>query len=151
MSHKEIQDAWQRGLVQLVLELDHRLVQNKVIDTKNSGSTGVLLLVHKLFVACASLGDSQAFVFSQASHTKADMVIEELSTVHTPDDPTECVRITSHGGSIRRALNKFGEESGPLRVFQGQSKVPGLMMTRSFGDEIGHYVGLSSLPSSRLL
>lgn len=88
------------------------------------------------------------FLFSKSQKEDEQVTFEELSTVHSPEDPGEAERILSSGGTIRKAVNKFGEMSGPLRVFQGASKVPGLMMTRSFGDKIGHLVGLSCCPST---
>lgn len=134
---------------QIFIELNQKLVQNKVIDTKNSGSTGILAFIHQAFVACASLGDSQAFLYSEYEDGRQAVKVEELSSVHTPDSPEEYDRICRHGGTIHRAINKYGDESGPLRVFQGNSKVPGLMMTRSFGDDIGHSVGMISKPGKR--
>lgn len=143
----EIEAFWVQNLEEIVMCMDHRLVQNKFIDTKNSGSTGLLAVLHKDFVACASLGDSQAFLYSKSKTANTDFHAEELSTVHTPDDPDEKARILSRGGTVRRVTTKNGVESGPLRVFQGNTRIPGLMMTRSFGDELGHSVGLISRPS----
>ena len=148
LTMEERQDVWSRCLDEMFTELHQKLVLSKVIDTKNSGSTGMLAVVHKDFVVCASLGDSQAFLFSTSETNSKDLLAKELSVVHSPDDRSESERVCCNGGTIRRAFNKYGEESGPLRVFQGHSKVPGLMMTRSFGDEIGHAVGVLSSPGS---
>lgn len=145
---EDLRSSWTAHLEEIVRRLNQQLVQNKVIDTKTSGSTGILVVVHKKFLVCANVGDSEGFLYSKTIGDD-DFVEEEISTVHSPNDNEEAQRILNHGGVIRRALNKNGEESGPLRVFQGNSKVPGLMMTRSFGDEIGHSIGVSCMPSSR--
>lgn len=100
-------------------------------------------------VYCANVGDSQAFIYSYQVDESGQkkLIFKELTTVHSPEVSSEAARILSQGGSVRRAVTN-GEESGPLRVYQGQSKLPGLMMTRSFGDKIGHSVGVICVPSN---
>ena len=38
--------------------------------------------------------------------------------------------------------DQFGNLVGPKRVWKKGENVPGLAMTRSFGDEVGHEVGV---------
>lgn len=40
----------------------------------------------------------------------------------------------------------MGEPIGPLRVWLKNENVPGLAMTRSFGDLVGASVGVSPVP-----
>lgn len=39
-----------------------------------------------------------------------------------------------------------GQKLGPMRVWKKGAKLPGLMMTRSFGDDLGHQCGIISDP-----
>lgn len=39
-----------------------------------------------------------------------------------------------------------GKNVGPLRIWKKGCKMPGLMMSRSFGDDLGHEVGIICTP-----
>lgn len=49
-------------------------------------------------------------------------------------------------GRIEPYRDEHGEEIGPLRVWIKNEHVPGLAMTRSFGDLLGASVGVSAIP-----
>jgi serine/threonine protein phosphatase PrpC len=134
-------------LIDLFHNLNTKLVANSSIDTKNSGSTGVVVLATTTKLICASVGDSQVFAYTQNKAAGSSMSYHELTIVHSPEDSKETSRIVRRGGSVRRVVNQHGDLVGPLRVFKGTSKTPGLMMTRSFGDDIGHSVGMNCTPS----
>lgn len=138
-------------LTELFYNLNSKLTSNTAIDTKNSGSTGILILSCKSTVVCASVGDSQMYVYKKDSLKDNNLAYQELTVVHSPEDSHETSRIINKGGSVRRAANQQGDLVGPLRVFKGSSRIPGLMMTRSFGDEIGHSVGMTCRPSTTYL
>lgn len=40
----------------------------------------------------------------------------------------------------------MSQKHGPLRVWKKREELPGLMMTRSFGDKIGHMIGIICTP-----
>lgn len=102
------------------------------------------------YLVVGSVGDSRAFLFKKngpgGMDGSAPLTPVELTKIHTPYDQAEAERIISRGGEVRPAVNSNGEESGPLRVWQGKSKLPGLMMTRSFGDKMGHQCGINTVP-----
>ena len=50
------------------------------------------------------------------------------------------------GGRVEAYKDEYGEEIGPLRVWVKNDSVPGLAMTRSFGDLVGASVGVSPVP-----
>lgn len=135
-------------LINIFQDLHLKLKNNSAIDTQNSGSTGVVVVMSQSAVICSSVGDSQAFIYKKSQSADDSLYFEELTTVHSADDSQEALRIVNNGGSVRRAVNQYGEPSGPLRVFKGNTKIPGLMMTRSFGDKLGHSVGMNCIPST---
>ena len=49
-------------------------------------------------------------------------------------------------GRVQSYKDDFGEPIGPLRVWIKEENVPGLAMTRSFGDLVGASVGVSPVP-----
>ena len=71
---------------------------------------------------------------------------KNLSNDHKPNDPIERERILINDGRIEAYRDENGEFVGPLRVWLKDEDVPGLAMSRSFGDEVAHTVGVCSLP-----
>ena len=66
----------------------------------------------------------------------------EMSTDHKPFHPAEKERIEKAGGEI---MPKEGT-SGPLRVWKRDEESPGLAVTRTLGDLLGHSIGISAEP-----
>ena len=55
------------------------------------------------------------------------------------------------GGVIRQNL-KNSDKIGPHRVFESADKdTPGLMMTRSFGDQLGKRCGVIAEPTTKII
>ena len=42
--------------------------------------------------------------------------------------------------------NKWNESIGPLRIYEGETRIPGLAISRSLGDIIAHEVGVINEP-----
>ena len=55
-------------------------------------------------------------------------------------------RILNNGGVIRQYTDEKGGYIGPERVFLKNSEIPGLAMSRTFGDSIAHGIGVISEP-----
>jgi serine/threonine protein phosphatase PrpC len=49
-------------------------------------------------------------------------------------------------GASAKLLDQNGNFIGPVRVWRKYEQVPGLMMSRSFGDRYGHSCGVISTP-----
>ena len=64
-----------------------------------------------------------------------------LSRDHKPSEPDEMNRILKSGGRVEAFRDNYGNFIGPERVWNKQGEGPGLAMSRSFGDEVGHKVG----------
>ena len=67
---------------------------------------------------------------------------------HKPELADESERVLKQGGRIDSFRDYFNnnEPIGPLRVWLKNEEIPGLAMTRSFGDKIAHSVGVSAVP-----
>jgi len=108
------------------------------IATKFSGCTGIVALVNTKVgkILHFNVGDSR-LVLGRGKQKIADIV--ELSIDHDPDLPGEVERINKAGGRI-------GVFSGVKRVCLKHEDIPGLAMTRSYGDDLAHSIGVSSEP-----
>jgi serine/threonine protein phosphatase PrpC len=69
-----------------------------------------------------------------------------LTRDHKPDDKYEAEVIISHGGRIDSYRDHQGNALGPLRVWLKHEDIPGLAMTRSFGDAMAAKVGVTAIP-----
>lgn len=63
--------------------------------------------------------------------------VVNISVDHKPSLPSERERIIKNGGRIDCQKDLFGNPLGPLRVWLPKIDIPGLAMTRSFGDKVG--------------
>lgn len=81
------------------LDVNSKLVNNALINTLLSGSTGIVVLLHNDKIVCGNVGDSRAGVacFSGAEDPGSLLM---LSNDHTPNDPAERDRIINAGGKV---------------------------------------------------
>lgn len=119
-------------------------------DTRFSGSTcvSVLTIGNKLYIA--NVGDSRAILIKSIQDING-AESEECSAIaltrdHKPDDPNEAERIIKNNGRIDSYHDQHGNPLGPLRVWLKNEDIPGLAMTRSFGDGTAHSVGCNAEP-----
>lgn len=69
-----------------------------------------------------------------------------MSRDHKPSDPDEAERIVNSGGRIDSYRDTKGNKVGPERVWLLNEDIPGLAMSRSFGDTVASSVGVNSIP-----
>ena len=65
---------------------------------------------------------------------------------HKLEDPDEAKAIISANGRIDSYRDKDGGRVGPLRVWLQHENVPGLAMSRSFGDSTACQAGVHAIP-----
>lgn len=65
---------------------------------------------------------------------------------HKADEPDEEARILRNGGRVQPYRDIHGNQLGPLRVWHLKEDIPGLAMTRSFGDQAAAQVGVIASP-----
>ena len=128
------------------IKINNMLIDDESINSYFSGTTCVSVIYTPKKLICANVGDSRAVLGRYDKHTKKWAPIE-LSRDHKPTEPDEAKRILNRGGRIKPFIDEVtGEEFGPQRIWVKNEEVPGLAMTRSFGDRVAASVGCISLP-----
>jgi serine/threonine protein phosphatase PrpC len=146
-----------RGCEKLFRKIESRLREQSMkwenhIDTAFSGTTAVVVALLGTTLICAWCGDSRAVLGSLDAEGKMRAI--DLSNDHVPNRPDEQLRIEASGGMVRASASS---ELGPggtaptLRVYENRPKGealrgPGLAMSRSFGDDTAHSLGVIAKP-----
>ena len=144
---KEITDKNKNQIISTLkntfIEIDNELDEESEIDTAFSGSTcsSIIFTPSKLF--CANVGDSRCIL---GKYDGEKWFSKNLSNDHKPDIKLEKERILKNGGQIEPYTDEKGEYFGPNRVWVKNKNMPGLAMSRSFGDKIAHSVGVIPEP-----
>lgn len=133
-----------QNLTEGFLRLHNELIDNHEIDTRFSGTTCISTIISKEKIVCANLGDSRAVL---GKCVKGQWRAVNLSRDHKASEIDESTRIIKRGGRIASYIDEETKESvGPQRVWLKEADIPGLAMTRSFGDQIAHCVGVTCEP-----
>ncbi len=115
-------------------------------DVRFSGSTCVSLLTYGRKIFIANVGDSRAII-ARLTPTSGDQITADpLTNDHKPDEPSEAKVILANNGRIDSYRDQNGNPLGPLRVWLKNEDIPGLAMTRSFGDQVAARVGVNAVP-----
>ena len=121
-------------------------VYKMVSDVRFSGSTCTSIITYGRKVYCANVGDSRTILISQASNKQDGCVVKFSSRDHKPDDPEESKHIIANNGRIDSYRDQLGNQIGPMRVWLKNEDIPGLAMSRSFGDAMAARVGVNAIP-----
>lgn len=130
----------------------NREIGCKDFDTNFSGSTFISVLIRSKKLWCANVGDSRALLGRQMSDKSSISAQSNhwmsiaLSRDHKPNEPDESARIYSCGGRVEAYQDEHGNPFGPSRVWLKTQNIPGLAMSRSFGDKVASSVGVISEP-----
>ena len=128
------------------IKVNEKLISNESINSIFSGTTCVSVIYTPIKLICANIGDSRAVLGRFDKHLKKWIAIN-LSRDHKPTEEDEAQRIYKKGGRIKPFIDEeTGEEVGPQRVWVKDDEVPGLAMTRSFGDRVAAIAGTICLP-----
>lgn len=138
------QRCYAESLVQVFPEVNQHLRHLLTVDTSLSGSTGCVCLFAPNQLVLGNLGDSRA-VLGRVVGDRVEAVA--LTTDHTPQVEQEATRILESGGRVARST-RDNQAVGPLRVWLQDVNVPGLSMSRSFGDNVGSMVGVIDEPDT---
>ena len=122
---------------QMCSTADERLRKQK-FDSKLSGSTGVFVVHIEDKLICYNIGDSRA-IYINSNYEPI-----QITRDHKPNIPEEQKRILNAGGRVAKIQHIAN--IGPYRVWLKKEDVPGLAMSRSFGDFIAKSVGVINEP-----
>ena len=124
-------------------QIDKNMSKETDIDVTFSGSTCVSLIFTPKKLICANVGDSRCII---GKFDENKWFSKDLSIDHKPDLQLEKERILNNGGKIEPYIDDDNEFYGPQRVWLKNGNVPGLAMSRSFGDIVAHSVGVICQP-----
>lgn len=136
---KEFQTALEKSFKKATSKLE---TESK-IDIQLSGSTCCSVILTPTQVVCANCGDSRAII---GRKTENGWKAVHISKDHKPGLPQEKMRIEISGGRVEPYRDDDGEFLGPDRVWLKKEDLPGLAMSRSFGDKLASSVGVISKP-----
>ena len=119
------------------------LINNSQIDCTYSGSTCSSLIFSPEKIISINVGDSRC-VLGQFKDNK--WIAKNITRDHKPTEEEEKKRIIEKGGRIEAYKDENGEYIGPERVWLKGEDLPGLAMSRSFGDDVAHMIGVTSKP-----
>jgi integrin-linked kinase-associated serine/threonine phosphatase 2C len=106
-----------------------------------SGSCAISVFIVDKILFVLNVGDSRAVIGSKGFDTKFAI---QMSTDHKPSNQDEHERIIKMGGEV---TNYKDNQYGPYRVYKNNGdNVPGLAVSRTFGDLIGHDCGVIETP-----
>jgi serine/threonine protein phosphatase PrpC len=140
ISHRE---TLYSTMKQVFVNTNKDLCKNPNIDTQFSGSTCVTIILTKNKIISGNVGDSRAVM---GRFINGEWINIDLSHDQKPNSPGEKERILASGGRIEAYKDENGGDFGPPRVWVKYEDVPGLAMSRSFGDEVAASVGTISEP-----
>ena len=120
------------------------LSTRKEVDATFSGTTVNMVYMHQKTLICANVGDSRSIIGRKSSN--GDWEAFDLSRDHKPCEFEEKKRIEKCGGRVEPVKDSLGRHVGPARVWLKHEPLPGLAMSRSFGDLIASSVGVIAEP-----
>jgi len=132
------------ALKECLEEIEEEVIKDATIDTDFSGSTAIITITMgtQIYVAC--IGDSR--ITGGVTDASGNIVAEEISHDHKPDDPEEKARINAKGGRVFAVKYDDGFD-GPARVWLKDMDIPGLAMSRALGDCVAKMAGVISTPT----
>jgi serine/threonine protein phosphatase PrpC len=137
-------------LIEILFEHTADVVDRCPADFEKSGTTAVVCVVSSDLVTGGWLGDSRAVVGMRDERAPHLTTVIPLTEDHKPDpirNPKEAQRVVDDGGRIDRlTIDQQGRPVGPYRVFLQDRWVPGLAVSRAFGDYIVRDSGVISKP-----
>ena len=119
------------------------LVNDDKVDSTFSGATCSSLLFCPEKIISANVGDSRCVL---GKFDGKSWKAKNLTRDHKLNEEDEKKRIIEKGGRIEAYKDEEGDFVGPERVWLKDENLPGLAMSRSFGDDIAHSVGVVSQP-----
>lgn len=145
-SHPKFPSNCAQAMADCIAAIEKTMLADRSVNSRFSGSTCVLATIVGNQLTCANIGDSRIILGKRVAGDSSGKVIPcPISRDHKPDLPDEKARIEAKGGRVFAITYDDGVD-GPARVWLGNMDVPGLAMSRSLGDTVGHDAGIISKP-----
>lgn len=113
----------------------HQYCETAKKTTDLSGSTCTILILHTNTLYICNIGDSKAILIDNKNQ------VHKLTVDHKPNDPKEKERIIKSGGEIKQLNNETSH-----RIFVKNMRIPGISVSRAFGDSIAQTIGVTVDP-----
>ena len=117
------------------------ILRDQEIESRNSGTTCIIVIHIGEHIICANSGDSRAILIYD-KYKKNNYKVFPLSVDSKPELKEEKDRIYKRGGIVEKIRDQYGQEIGPYRVWNKYKEYPGLAMSRSIGDFSGKNLGI---------
>ena len=143
-NHADWLNDIRKAVRESILACEEEILNLYRVDTDFSGTTLSMAIVRGNTLLGVNIGDSRVIVGTTSSEG-GNVVAEEFTHDHKPDEPAEKERILKAGGRVFAVQYDDGID-GPPRVWLGNMDVPGLAMSRSLGDSVAHTAGVISEP-----
>ena len=121
------------------------ILRDQEIESRNSGTTCVIVIHLGEHIICANAGDSRAILIYD-KYKNNNYKVFPLSIDSKPELKEEKERIIKMGGIVEKVRDQYGQEIGPYRVWGKSKEYPGLAMSRSIGDFSGKNLGIIPEP-----
>ena len=137
-----ISNTSENEIVNSYLQMNKHIISenNKKFDCSLSGASCISLIISLEKIISINLGDNKAILARQENGLYNYV---NLNRQHKPTEPDEKERILENNGDIG-CLNENNIDK--KIIFLKNSDIPGLSISRSFGDIIAHSVGVISEP-----
>ena len=149
ISKDNLENELKINIKKIFSSINTKLNSMQIIDTSYSGSCFCSLFITKSSIISLNLGNSKAVVGcikEDENSKKIHFYPYNLTYEHTPYIEKEKERIIENGGEILYEKDEYNREFGPLKIWKKNHLVPGLLITRSFGDKEASLIGVISEP-----
>ena len=139
---KLITDTSEENIINSYLQMHKQIISNnnKKFDCSLSGASCISLIITLEKIISANLGDNKA-VISRKENGSYNFI--NLNREHKPTAAEERKRILEHNGKVGHL---YENSNSPKKIWLKNSDIPGLHISRSFGDVIAHSIGVISEP-----
>lgn len=138
--------------------VDQKLVEAHGNQVVFSGSTGTVVVIIGATMYVANAGDSRCVLAQKTLRQsvcfcgqKIETDIKTISVDHRPDLSSERLRIIDYGGYVKPSLNSTGRHVGCARIYQKNNRIPGLAVSRGFGDVLATSLGCIVTPDVEVI
>jgi len=130
------------GFLSQVFKALAKELSGSEIDTFISGTTLTVAIIdkHDMILYMAHVGDCR--IVMGRYETKKLLHAVELTPDHTCFEPEELERVLQCGARVQQ-----DSLDGPLRIFKGSLPYPGIVVTRTLGDDSARCLGVINQPS----